>query len=174
MSWGSGFLLSGPAKPLQQGRKIEAAVEQVPHLTQAAMRVLPGAEVVVLARVIRCMAEPVRRRQLARLENRAAEQAALVAAATALEVQPILPAELTVPTAVAARAAEPIGPASGSNQLLTRLRRDVAIKELRHRQPSLVLHPVLRHEPPAVRIARSSQPGGSCRAQPPGWAEESC
>src|SRR5439155_14674429 len=84
--------------------------------------------------------EPLRQRQLAGLEDGAADQAALVAAGAALEVQPLLAAELAMPTALATRADEAVRPAPVANQGLTLLRGSVAVEELRHRQASLVLH----------------------------------
>ena len=118
--------------------------------------------------------EPLRQRQLAGLEDGAADQAALVAAGAALEVQPLLAAELAMPTALATRADEAVRPAPAANQGLTLLRGSVAVEELRHRQASLVLHLALCHGQPPVQVDPSSQAGGSWREPLPGMAEPSC
>ena len=60
--------------------------------------------------------EPSRQRELAGFEDGAADQAALLAAGTALKVQPILAPELAVPATLAARAGKALGPAPSSNQ----------------------------------------------------------
>ena len=81
--------------------------------------------------------EPGRQRQLAGLEDRAGNQAALVAAHTALEVQAGAAAELAVLDAAADRANEATGPARIAQNLLALLLGAVLIKEFEHRQARL-------------------------------------
>ena len=118
--------------------------------------------------------EPLGQCQLAGLEDRAAEHAALVATGAALEVQAILPTELAVPAALAAWADEALGPAPALDRFLATLMRAIEIEELQHRQTPLILHLVLRHGQPPVQVGTSSQPGGSQREPLPGMAELHC
>jgi hypothetical protein len=118
--------------------------------------------------------EPGWQRQLAGLEDGAADQAALVAAAAALEVEPLGTAKLAVPAALAARADEALGPAPAAHEVLTLLGRTVGIEEFRHGQPRLVMDLVLRHGRPLVAIDPSSSTTGSGTELLPRMAEKFC
>mmetsp|Transcript_39104 Transcript_39104/g.91661 ORF Transcript_39104/g.91661 Transcript_39104/m.91661 type:complete len:339 (-) Transcript_39104:467-1483(-) len=111
--------------------------------------------------------EPGRQRQLGGLEDRPAQHAALVATATALEVQPAVPAELAVPAAIAARAGEALRPAPGSHGRLTSLRGAETLEELGHRQALLVLNAVLGHGHAPARDGPSSRRAVSWRETRP-------
>ena len=115
--------------------------------------------------------EPGRKWQLAGLEDRAADQTALVAAAAALEVQPRTPAELAVPAMGAARATEPFRPSPAPHGGLTLLWRAIGTEEVQHRTTTLILNSVLRHSSPAVGISTSLRVGSSQSEPEPGWAE---
>ncbi len=78
--------------------------------------------------------EPGGQRQLAGLGDDATDQAALVAAGAALEIQPVMPVELAVPDALAARAHEAPRPAPGTHDGLTLLGRTLSIGEFRYAQ----------------------------------------
>ena len=118
--------------------------------------------------------EPFGQRELAGLEDGAAEQAALVAAATALEVTPGRSAKLAVPGLCASRAQEALRPTPLANECLALFLAAIGIEEFKHRQTVLVLHLVHDHRSPPVVVRAWSQVGSSWREPPPGRAEHSC
>jgi hypothetical protein len=105
--------------------------------------------------------EPARQPQLGRLEDRATDDAALVAAGGALEVQPALaPKRAAVPTA--ARQAGKAGrPARVDQRCLALVITAVSVHELGHRKPGLKLHSVHLHGSPPVAVNPSSTLGRS-------------
>src|SRR4030095_14162709 len=88
----------------------------------------------------------------------ATEQAALVAAGAALEVQPLAAVELAVPGLPATGAGEPLRPAPGPDELFTLLLRTVVLQEVQHRQPRLILDPVHCHDAPPVGCIHGRRP----------------
>jgi hypothetical protein len=90
--------------------------------------------------------EPRSQRQLGGLEDRAADDAAVVLAAAALPVQPVFAPEAGTGLHNAPRPAdETAGPAGANNHLLALLLGAVELKELRHRQILLELGSVHWH-----------------------------
>ncbi len=69
---------------------------------------------------------------------------------------------------------EAFGPAPAPDRVLATFMRAIEFEQLQHRQTSLVLNLVLRHDQPPVRVGPSSQRSGSLRELPPVVAEHSC
>ena len=105
--------------------------------------------------------EPARQRQLGRLEDRAADHAALVPAAGALEVQAPLTAKRTALGAAARRAGKASRPARFDQRRLALVIAAVKVHKLGHRKSGLKLHSVHRHGSPPVLVSPSSIPTGS-------------
>ena len=89
--------------------------------------------------------KPARQRQLGGLEDRAADEARLMAAGTALQVQQRAAAKRAVCAGAAARADEALRPAPCHQSLLALIDAAVALHEFGHRQALLELHLVHRH-----------------------------
>src|SRR6476469_8745380 len=110
----------------------------------------------------RCMAkEPPRQSQLGRLEDRAADDAALVAAGGALEVQPAFAAKRAALPAAAGRAGKAGRPARIDQRRLALVVTAVAVHELGHRKSGLKLDSIHRHGSPPVAVNPSSRLGSS-------------
>ena len=107
--------------------------------------------------------EPARQRQLAGLEDRAADQAALVGAGAALPVAQSAALEAGARRAAAVRADEPGGPTRRLQCRTTLRLGSVSFVELRHRQPWLKLHSVHLHGTPPVWMQPCSALTGSPR-----------
>ncbi|EWS52458.1 hypothetical protein X551_04758 [Methylibium sp. T29] len=107
--------------------------------------------------------EPARQPQLGGLEDRPADDAALVAARGALKVQPALAPKRAVLAATACRTGKARRPPRGDRRRLALLLAAVAVHEFGHRKSSLKLHSVHRHGSPPVAVNPSSTLGSSPR-----------
>ena len=105
--------------------------------------------------------EPARQRQLGRLKDRAADDAALVPAGGALEVQPPLASERAAVAAPARRTGKALGSARVDQRRLATRFTAVPIHEFGHRKPGLKLHSVHRHRSPPVSVNLFFAPSGS-------------
>jgi hypothetical protein len=102
--------------------------------------------------------EPLRQRQLAGLEDRAADDATLMVAVASLPAQRAFAPEVGTRLLDTARWADKAsGPAGGNNRLLALLLGAVELKDLRHRQTFLELGSVHRHS-----ASPSGKPLSSC------------
>ena len=107
--------------------------------------------------------EPARQAELAGLEDRSADQAALVGAGPALPIGQAAAHEAGSCSPAAARADKAIGPARRLQRRAALRFGSVTLEELRHRQPRLKLHSVHLHGAPPGLVAPSSGLGGSQR-----------
>ena len=105
--------------------------------------------------------EPARQRQLGRLKDRAADDAALVPAGSALEVQPPFAPKRAAVAAPARRTGKALGPARFDQRRLATLLTAVPVHEFGHRKPGLKLHSVHRHCSPPVSVNPFSETSGS-------------
>ena len=101
--------------------------------------------------------EPARQRQFGAPEDRAADEAALVPAGRALEVQPPFAAKRTAVAAAARRARKSARPARLDQRRLALVITASSVHELGHRQPrlNLHLHSIHLHDPPPVAVIQS-------------------
>src|SRR5690606_10214471 len=105
--------------------------------------------------------KPARQRQLGRLEDGAADDAALMPAGDALEVQPALAPKRATVAAPARRTNKALGPASFDKRRLAIGITAVPVHEFSHRKSGLKLHSVHRHGSPPVWVNPSSTLTGS-------------
>ena len=109
--------------------------------------------------------KPARERQLGRLEDGAAQRAALIPAGGALPVAAPAAKEGAVLGRAADRAAKALRPARGRQRRLALFLAAVSVHEFGHRKSRLKLHPVHRHgsSPVPMEMSPVSTPPGSLR-----------
>jgi hypothetical protein len=96
--------------------------------------------------------EPARQRQLGGLENRAADDAALVPANGALPVAAPGAQEHRVPARFTVRAGKTLRPACRNQRRLALVFGAVSVQELGHRKSGLKLNSIHRHGVPPVSV----------------------